>query len=521
MNPKIIMVVTVAILITVGIFSGPVLLELLGGGEYHTGFSMDDVNDCETVHNKVGCWDFVGVRGCWHGNIIEGYEELIFSPHSNAPIVTAMKGGEGERSIEVVAHGNLVYDAMFGYWIPAYGWYEVDIKYSGTGAWKTIINTKENQIDEDIVAFVSGARNKQSYYDRAGSVTIPGFIIGDIKTLNPIGFCFKGSQVGIMRVRQMTEFTALFGTLHDTRTSSIDYAFLVSGKGTVEKVDDQDRYVAGEDTVRFRVNTGYSGYTIGGEYVTRGWELKVYNNRGNLIHIWDIDDDKQGTRYDKTGSLLNYAIPVDAVEPGASHTWRVVLTNTLFDQSHTQFFAVTRAELEQAPDIKPIEFGEVEYRLGDTVTIYLEGIPNPSGRNKIDGFLVNIMYGESGWTVDYVEEYHLKYISATGNKATISFRASKGDTYVNVEAWAFDSPEVTGGIMSEGETAQVWIKDKESAPIVDFLPLIVAIAVFIIMLIIACIPQIPIPFGVYGRMVVVILGVVLAALIYWYLGGTI
>jgi len=41
------------------------------------------------------------------------------------------------------------------------------------------------------------------------------------------------------------------------------------------------------------------------------------------------------------------------------------------------------------------------------------------------------------------------------------------------------------------------------------------------MLIIAFIPQIPIPFGIYGRMTVVVLGAVLAMLIYWYLGGTI
>jgi len=192
-----------------------------------------------------------------------------------------------------------------------------------------------------------------------------------------------------------------------------------------------------------------------------------------------------------------------------------VLTNTYFNQDDETFFTITAEELEQCPDIKPIQFSEASYNLGDIVSITLEGIPNPKGTNQINGFLVNIFYGKDGY--DYFPGYHQEYVYASGNTATISITPAKGDNYLTIEAWAFDAPESTGGLMSEKETASTWIKDEVYAPVVYPLPLIVAIAVFIIMLIVALL--VPMPYGMYGRMMVVVLGAVLAALIYWYMGG--
>lgn len=511
---KIIIIIAIAaalLLITSAFFAGLLPLGIFDDGEYHTGFTNDDVNNCETIHCTKGCYGVGGDWGCWHGNIIEDYDELIFSPHNNAPIVTSMSRGGGERSIEIVAHGNLVYDALFGIWTPKWGWYVVDIKYSKTDRWETIINTKDNQVDESIVAFVSGSTSKQKYYDRSGGVTIPGLVVADMKTLNPIGFSLKGPQVGILRVQQRTEFTALFGTLKETHTTSEDYAFLISGTGNVEIVGEQTRYIEGIDTVKFRVDTGYSGYTQGGVYIDRGWELKIYDNYGDLKTKWDIADDKQGTRYDKNGVLLDYDIPSGSFNPVGSNTWTAVLTNTLFNQDDETFFSISVEALLQAPDIKPIKFGEDEYHMGNTVMVYLEGIPNPAGRNNIDGFLVNILYGGDG--SDYVENYHQKYVSSSGNIATISFRASKGDTYVTVEAWAFDGPESEGGIMSGKETSQVWIKDKEHEPVVtDWLPLVCAILVFVVFLAIGIL--VPAPWLI--KVIIIIAGLIAAGLVYLF-----
>lgn len=505
---KIIMIVAVGIviLLVVAGFAGLLPLGVLDEGEYHTGFSNSVVNNCETKHYKKGCF----LDGCWYGNILKDYSELIFSPHNNAPIVTSMSRGMGERSIEVVAHGNLAYDSSVGHWTPEYGWYEVAIKYSPTGGWNTIINTKDNQVDP-IVAFVSGSTSKQKYYDRSGPVIIPGLTFSTIKTLNPIGFCLKGPHVGILRVQQKTEFSASLGLQKETHTTSEDYAFLISGKGNVELAGSQTRYIEGIDTVKFRVDTGYSGYTMGGEYVNRGWELKVYDNYGDLKKTWLINDDKQGTRYDKNGDLLDYAIPSGSFNPTGSNMWTAVLTNTLFNQDDETFFAISQEALQQAPGIKSIEFGEDEYNMGNAVTIHLEGIPNPEGRNKIDGFIVNILYGTDG--TDYVENYHQRYVSSSGDSTTISFRASKGDTYVTVEAWAFDAPESQGGIMSEKETSQVWIKDKEHKPVeVDWLPLVFAVITFVIFLVVGLL--VPVPWQI--KIIIIVVGSIVAYLVYLF-----
>lgn len=501
MKKIIIIVVIILILITAGVFFNIIPLEIVSGGMYHTGFGMNDVNNCETDHKGESSL-------YWYGNVDKDYSELFFVPSNNAPLVTSMKRGQGERSITVVCYGNIGTPAINNPWNPDYGWYEVSVKYDQLGKWKSVINTKDNQVDEDIVSFVDGDRTKQHYNKKQG------YAWGDIywlHYLNPISFTLRGSHVGIIRVRQYTELSSAFGILRETHVTSEDYTFMISGKGNVDIVGTKTRYIEGIDTVQFRVDTGYSGYTQGGEYIGRGWILKVYDNYGNLKKQWEIDDDKSNTRYSKNLEPLDYPIPEGSFNPSGSNTWRAVLTNTLFNQDDETFFAISQQALLEAPDIKPIDFGEDEYRLGEYVSVFLEGIPNPDGRNNIDGFLVNILYGTDG--TDYVEDYHNKYISSTGNKATVSFRASKGDTYITVEAWAFDAPESQGGIMSEKSQGSVWIKDKQSAPIViDYLSLIIAIAIFIVFLLLGIFAKnLPIPI----RVALVILGAVLAYLAWW------
>jgi len=432
-------------------------------------------------------------------------------------LVTAMKNGDGDRSIEVTLEGNLIYYGLSTkYWEPDCGWFTVEIAYDKTldkPNWKTIINTKNNQVDDSIVAFVSGHTSKQEYYTKSAEV-LPEYLGAvSVKGIKQVGFALKGQHSGIMRVRHMTDFSALFGIQHEIHVVAEDYMFMISGEGYVDLVDPQTRYVAGVDTVKFSVTTGYSGYTQGGEYCERGWQLKLYDNFGDLKKTWYISDDKHNTRYDKNGELLNYEIPADAVSSDASHRWYVSLTNTLFEQDYKRYFVVTEEELKGAPDIKTPEFGDTFYHLGDTVTINLEGIPNTEGRNSVDGFLVDIRYGGFHGT-DFVQDYNAKYIKATGSKATISFKASKGDTYVAVEAWAFDAPENTGGIMSEKGQAEIWIKDKENPPIADnWIPIIVAVIVFIAFLIISFF----VPLPPYGKIGLIILGAVLAFVSYYLL----
>ena len=112
-----------------------------------------------------------------------------------------------------------------------------------------------------------------------------------------------------------------------------------------------------------------------------------------------------------------------------------------------------------------------------------------------------------------MENYHQRYVSSSGDSTTISFRASKGDTYVTVEAWAFDAPESQGGIMSEKETSQVWIKDKEHKPVeVDWLPLVFAVITFVIFLVVGLL--VPVPWQI--KIIIIVVGSIVAYLVYLF-----
>lgn len=518
MKKYIFLAIGVIIILLVSSFMGILPFSLLGGGEYHTGITKNQVNNCLTEHHKVATTWLVGQDiGSWYGNIQKDYGELIRLPFDNGPVVTAMSSGEGKRSISISMYGTATYIGVahqLQYWWPDYGYYTVE--YSGNGiTWNKILDTSNGQINSDIIGDVSGTYDQMIQYSEINPQSIPGFPSPVVsRELDPVEFNIKDAQVGALRIKQIGKFTALLGTQTTYETLSTDYVFLISGHGNVDIVDPQTRYIAGEDTVRLRVDTGYSGYTQGGTYTSRGWELKIYDNYGSLRKTWYIDDDKQGGRYDRDNNVLDFPIPEDAVTSGQSHTWRVVLTNTLFNQDDEVFFAITKEELAQAPDIKPVKFHQDGYELGDTVVILLEGIPNPEGRNTIDGFLVNVMYGKDG--TDYIENYHLKYISASGYKATISFEASKGDTYITVEAWAFDYPEASGGIMSEKETAHVWVKENIPNPIVEEINWIIiglcAIIIIIGLIIGFLMPSLPL------KILIPIIFVIIAILVYLYYG---
>lgn len=513
MKKNIIIIGIIILLLSTGFFSGCLELSLTGDGEYHTGFSNSDVNNCETEHIKIdsGNTPIEFLNGEWIGQKLPDYEELILSPYNNAPIVTAMNPGTGKRSVEITCSGNIIHKgSMIVNWDAMYGWYIVEIKYDKLSRWKTIINTKNNQINDEIVSFVSGSTSKQQYFDKP-TIPLPGYV-SDAKSLQPIVFSLRDTHVGILKVTQMTEFHGFAGAFKHVEPMSVDHAFLISGDGKFDFVEQKTRYIAGVDTIKFDVDTGYSGYTQGGDYIERGWELKIYDNYGDLKKTWKIGDDKKSTRHDKNGNLLDYKIPADAYSSGVDHQWTAVLTNTLFEQDYKQYFVITQEELQQAPDIKTITFGDTQYHLGDTVVINLEGIPNPEGRKEIDGFLVNLRYG-GVHSMDFVEDYQNKYISSSGTTATISFRATKGDTYVTVEAWAFDYPKNQGGIMSEKTTSQVWIKDEKTEPIpMELWPILAGVAVFAIFAIIAVL----IPLPVHFKIIIIVIGGILAYVTYLF-----
>jgi len=227
---------------------------------------------------------------------------------------------------------------------------------------------------------------------------------------------------------------------------------LLDGSGDLWLVDEQSVYEEGE-TITFGMDTGFSGYTQGGDVSDQGWELRVYDAQGDRVKTWDIGDDKRNLE-------RSYVIPDDAYDPEGSNTWKVELWNTLFDQSERYFFTIGAGMGEQKPRLPTITFDKSSYDMGDICYVTVQSEPNSNTDKPIYEFFVKAYYGTSG--VDYV--YLPKYVSASGNQASFSFTMTRGDRYVTVEANAFDGPHNAGGIPSETGKNSVYVKDKDPEP---------------------------------------------------------
>jgi len=505
--------IAVTAVIILAVFSPFSILGILGGEDYNTGISRSSLNNLETKRIEAGGHDVLGVKGMWTGNPKGAdTQELIRAPINDDIVVTAMSSGEGKSSATASAYATLVYaGSKVIWWNPNKGWYVVEMTTNGI-TWDKIIDTSSNQVNQNIVSSFSGPTSKQGYadktYDPTWYIPIWGIIVS-YKNLDPIYFKIKDTHVGALKVTQMTTFTSLTGSMDVA--ISIDYIYLASGEGTVTIVDPTTVYEEGE-TIKFKVTTGFSGQTQAGEYSSKGFQLKVYDNSGNCKKTWKINDDKKNTRTDASGGALDFVIPEGSYKSAGSNTWSVVLTNTLFDQDEETFFAIGPGMREQAPSVPSITFDKDSYNLGDTAVINLESTPNPLGRNTVAGFLVNIYYGSSG--VDWVEDFHTKFVSASSFASTLSFKPAKGDCYVTVEAWAFDAPESQGGIPSEKRMSQIWVKDKVHEPITaDYL----GILVFIILLVLFIILGIFIPVPLQFKILIIILGFIISLLVYIYL----
>ena len=202
--------ILLAVFIVLLLVAGYLFMPLQALDMYNTGFGWEDINNGETKHFKHGC-NLYDV-GCWYGQVAKDYSELIRVPMNNNPVVTEMTDDPGGDSVTISVEGNIFYvGPVLRYWEAEKGWYRVHIKYSPTGTWKEILNTGTGAVNSDIVSIVSGSMNKQDYtfksYDIDDAWWTSGVEIVS-KAIKSVAFKLKGSQVGILRVQQLTEFWA-------------------------------------------------------------------------------------------------------------------------------------------------------------------------------------------------------------------------------------------------------------------------------------------------------------------------
>jgi len=482
-----------------------IVLLLIGVGFYTGIFSMSIItNDqCTTEHK----WNPTEADCNWVGNAREHYEELILYPQDTIELVTAWQTGADSVPVTVSGEVTQVKPCVGG-WNVEDGWYLVEMN-TGSG-WTRILETGDganSYTDSAIIKGFVGSPSVQKYADTPiGGILFPQWF-GDFihRSMKSIVFELSGPRVGALRVTQMTNYWEPYHLTPTPLASSIDHIYLISGAGDLTLVDPKTRYIAGVDSVQFNVNTGASGQTQGEGNEHLGWTLSLHDSNGDLAKEWLIPDNSRGV-------IKSFPIPEDAVNEGQSHKWTATLNNALFDQKEVKTFVITKAELEQCPDIKQITFSKSKYMLGDTVTLNMEGIPNTiKGNGIIDGFEVTISYG--GGT-DWVGEYHDYYVSASNNKGSVVFKPIRGDIKLVAEVWAFDGTPTSGGLMSEKSYAEVYVQDEVPQLEGGIWVFVIAIIIGVIMLVVGAM----LPMNVYIKMLLIISGIVIVAatILYYY-----
>lgn len=344
------------------------------------------------------------------------------------------------------------------------------------------------------------------------------------------------------------------------RTLQVDEAYLYEGYGSLRLptgIEDDierpyDTFEIGE-TVDIRVETGKGGQTVDGTGTWRVTLNEPYSGGitepgigGGVVKEEYYNDDAIGHfKFVVTEEMARKSM--ESTDPYTVRLWNTILPIGTLYVDFLDFIALAPSDVTCK--------GPEQIKVGNVATITLSASVNPSTQASLDYFRVSVIYGTSGVLLpsDWGSKLwliHTTNIPASSGTATISFIPQK-ESFVTVHAKAFDTDgrgskrtitwtlwtyadsEVPDEVI-EDETGQhdYWGgKTPEYQPwdpsgwwednVAEYYPLIVALAVFIIMMIIAFIPQIPIPYGMYGRLAVVTLGAVLAALIYWLMGGTI
>jgi len=510
MNPKIIMVIAaVAVLLTVGFFSG-----VLPG----LGITVE-VN---TVSRNVGGFS---------GNKVN---ELI--PQKG--FICSWSSTEWGEAITVA--GSVSIDAY------ALGLLD-DVRY--------VVYLKKDQFsDWEIVSDSGIFKTYRSEYISAinpGPVGGSGWHIGGTFNCEPYIFRVRGNDYanGAVKVElygHINENPLEFWRTAEWEKIATDEAYLYSGWGGLYRPLDAEglprsTFEIGEH-VSIRVETSYGAMA---SETGKTWRV-VLRNPSGVVH-------KEQDYGDNVKSTFEFDVTSDMYVKGGDNKWQLEIYNVVIGKGQLPIDTIDF--LAKAPSDVTITGGS-QTKVGNAMVLNLEAIVNAETQEAIDYFRVSAIYGVADvllpndpldvqWIFSPVELTPTK----SGNTYTYTLSVTpKYESYVTVHAkavdtmgrasphttvyefWAYaDNPareedleDSTGEGYDWGGHTNFWYPPVEptgEGSFANYLPLIIAIAVFIIMLIIAFIPQIPIPYGMFGRMLVVVLGAVLAALIYWYMGG--
>ncbi|RLG44460.1 MAG: hypothetical protein DRN78_00015 [Thermoproteota archaeon] len=268
-----------------------------------------------------------------------------------------------------------------------------------------------------------------------------------------ISFKIKGNRIGALRVYCIIEYAEqskeafkpprwIAGEVLLVE----DWAYLASGIGKVDvlgtnsvrqdgttRTEPTNRkvplYVFEEgSTVVFSVDTGYAGAVSG----QKGWRLAVYKaDTPSPLKVWWLEDDLRGYE-------ITWTIPKGTFTPGGNNRMKVVLTNTIIDQSETTFFVVDR--LEKIPGTPQISPDKTKYYVGETATVTLRAVANPNGTGDIVKFYFEAKYDSpSSANIEKQAYVPAHRVSGMIYEGTVTFTVNQGGKTLYLLAWAIDS----------------------------------------------------------------------------------
>ena len=415
-------VVLVAVLILVPLFQVVGLInvfDLFAVSDYHTGISPSSINNCNTQHYWENVWKGQGKPGTGYP-----YNEML----PDTRYVTSFSGATGNDALSerIGISANIYENSWFESSHPTGRvYYRAYIKTDPTATtWTSIINL--NWYDSSKVVVTGGVGYK--YVDPDGGWS------GDkaSRTADPIEIRLKGSIVGALKVEAVWEFDdgpLLPWTPDWWKTMSIDYAYLISGEGSINIQGynpwETPMYEIGE-TVPIQVSADYSGATASGTGRWQLWAFPLRGGSGRMIKEWN---------YDYFRETYYWSLPPDAWVRGASDSkWRIELKNTLFSTDAVKINTIDiRAN---APPTPTIILTPVNPQLGDAVTIQISANTNQYTHEKIIKFWVSAT--ETATNTQFV----YKSVTPTSGSAdpytaTTTITPPRAGA-VYVEVWAHD-----------------------------------------------------------------------------------
>lgn len=435
------------------------------------------------------------------------------------------------------------------------GNYKVEFGLAVINAYKYVVKVKDSLYGSWHIVSEPGHTENWISKENPGKLDPVMGTGGSMRHCEPYVFAIRGPKEGGIRVELWGYFDPNGINPFDTwewKLMSSDQAMLVSGISGMwlpprPEGGYQSTFEIGE-TVKIDVETGIGApdLDVDARAGQKTWKLELKKPDGTSYTGQNFPRMLQ----DHFQGQVTFTINSDMFTLGGNNRYTLRLFNTLLEKGSLQISTIDiRAKRPNTPTITP-ECG-LSVQVPATIRVDLTATCNTETQLPITSFGVMVWYGmgtdlaPGSWGDD---RWILRetFVTASNNKATFTIDVSSPNRYFTIIAYAHDSDgrdsdteyyqiktyaedepdeedliEEGGGQESYGggTTGETTPADYYEAEVIDYTALIIAIIVFFAFLFVGLLA--PLPYGIYGKILVIIIGAVLAVVIYFLLRGAI